>query len=58
MINVYVLVVMMQVNSGVIINFQEFNSLTACQYAANLIITRGKMVSSSAAPDAFCIPKH
>lgn len=58
MIKVYVLVVMMHVNSGGIINFQEFNSLAACQYAANLITTRSRQVTPSSNADAFCVTKH
>ena len=56
MIKAYVLVVMMHVNSGGIINFQEFQSLTACQYAADLVNTRSALISRRA--DAFCVAKN
>ena len=50
---VFILIVIMHVNSGGIINFQEFNSIQQCNYAAELINTRGKYEQAQ----AFCIAK-
>ena len=46
---------MMHVNSGGIINFQEFKSLDQCKYAAQLIMQRSQNTTNGA--DAFCIEK-
>ena len=51
---VFVLIVIMHVNSGSIINFQEFTSLEKCQYAANIVNDRG---NKQATTDAFCLIK-
>ena len=34
---IFILIVIMHVNSGSIINFQEFNSLKQCNYAVDII---------------------
>ena len=54
---IFVLIVMMHVNSGGIVNFQEFTSLEKCQYAAQLINQRSYAAVSSSA-DAFCVVKQ
>ena len=51
---IFILVVIMHVNSGSIINFQEFYSLEKCQYAATVVNDRGNKQSTT---DAFCLIK-
>lgn len=54
--NIFVLIVIMHVSSGSIINFQEFNSIEQCQYAARIVKEQYSTITERNI-SAFCVRK-
>lgn len=55
--SIFVLIVMMHVNSGGNITFQEFNSLEKCEHAKKSIYSENKRNRGAGLETAFCVAK-